>query len=187
MEGSERIEIWEPGKHLRIAHDRAAGAPPSVVDYFIEGRRGSTVMRLVHSGFGAGADFDEEFNTTRTAWPVFLQMMKHSVEGGIGAARNVSVFRFLSEAKDAAWAKLTQRVGRTVDGIVRHFDPAGCLCYEFPARHGAMLRIFCEKCSASTAITPTWLLYDATADEAEKVREQWASILNEIFGQPVAA
>jgi len=175
MEGTSRIEIWEPGRHLRKAHDRGEGAPPSVVDYFIEGRGGKTVLRLVQSGFGASASFDDEYNSTRQAWPVFLQMMKHSVERGIGSCRNVSVFQFLNVPKAEAWETLQRKLGGAADGIVRHFNPDGYLCYEFPAKDGAMLSVFCEKCSGNTMLTLTWLLYDATAEEAEKVREEWTS------------
>jgi uncharacterized protein YndB with AHSA1/START domain len=175
MEGAQRIGIWEPGRHLRIAQDRAEGAPPSAVDYFIEGRGGKTVLRLVHSGLGASANFDDEYNSTRHAWPLFLEMMKHSVERGIGSCRNVSVFQFLDVPREAAWDKLQQRLGGAVDGIVRHCNPDGYLCYEFPAKNGAMLSVFCEKCSGNTMLTVTWLLYDATAEEAEKVREEQTS------------
>jgi len=31
MEGSQRIEIWEPNQHLRVAQDRGEGIPPSMV------------------------------------------------------------------------------------------------------------------------------------------------------------
>jgi uncharacterized protein YndB with AHSA1/START domain len=187
MEGSSRIEIWEPAQHLRIAQDREEGPPPSMVDYILEGKGGTTVLRLVHSGFGSSASFDDEFNSTRQAWPVFLQMIKHSAERGIGSCRNVTVFRFLGVPREAAFEKLQQRIGGAVDGLVRHFNPDGYLCYEFPEKQGAMLSVFCEKCSGSAMLTLVWLLYDVTAEEAEKVREEWTGIVNELFGQHAAA
>jgi hypothetical protein len=187
MEGTERIEAWEPEQHLRLAHDRANGAPPSVVDYYIEGSGGSTVLRLVHSGFEATANFDDEFNSTHTAWPVFLQMMKHSVERGVAACRNVTVFRHMSVPREEAWAKLMGPAPvELMGGVVRHFNAAaGCCCLEFPERKGAMLGLFCEKCSGATILTSVWLLYDVPAEEAESWRARWSGVLDQIFGQAV--
>jgi uncharacterized protein YndB with AHSA1/START domain len=90
MEATSRIEVWEPNQQIRIVGDRPEGTPPSVVDYYIEGRGGKTVLRLVHSGFGDTANFDGEFESTGGAWPTFLKMMKHSVEQGVARCRNVN-------------------------------------------------------------------------------------------------
>lgn len=47
------IDIWEPERHLRIRfpHERAMHL---ATDYYLEGRGGGTVLRVVTSGFGAG-------------------------------------------------------------------------------------------------------------------------------------
>src|SRR5437764_4193503 len=47
MEATSRIEVWKPNEHVRFVGDRPEGAPPSVVDYYVEGRGGKTVMRMV--------------------------------------------------------------------------------------------------------------------------------------------
>jgi uncharacterized protein YndB with AHSA1/START domain len=208
--GKENIEIWEPGKHLRITHDRSEGAPPSVVDYLLEGRGGSTVLRLVHSGFGAAASFDNELESTRLAWPVFLKMMKHSVERGIAGCRNITVFRMLSESRDACVAKLMGPKGlcaegtldglnagdtfhlRAADGqelrgVVTHNNPAGYFCFELPQAGDRMLAIFCENCGGAAMLTTMWLLYDVTDDEAEQVRRRWSALVDGLFEQAVAA
>jgi uncharacterized protein YndB with AHSA1/START domain len=188
MEGSPRIEIWEPEKQLRTVSDRPAPAPPGVIDYLIEGKGGETVMRLVHSGFESTANFDDEYNSTRSAWPVFLQMLKHSAEMGVGSCRNVSVFRMLGEPRNTAWKKLMQRLGGPVDGLVRHFDSQGlCLCYEYPAKGGAMLGVFCENCGGSAMLSVVWLLYNVTEADAEAVRSEWTGILDGMFGQAASA
>jgi len=38
MEGSQNIAIWEPGRHLRLTQDRAAGKPPNVIEKIVEGK-----------------------------------------------------------------------------------------------------------------------------------------------------
>jgi uncharacterized protein YndB with AHSA1/START domain len=184
MEGTERIEIWEPNRRLRIAHDRREGAPPSVVDYHVEGHSGATVMRLVHSGFADTANFDDEFESTAAAWPVFLKMMKHSVERGVASCRNVTVFRMLEETQPSAWAKLMQE---PFGGVVRHQDGRGNCCFEFPERNHAMLSIFCEKCGGKGMLTMMWLLYGASEEEAAAVKEQWSAFADRLFGRQEVA
>ena len=62
MEFTEPIKVWEPEQHLRAGR----------VDYYIEGNGDTTILRLVQSGFGDDAKFDGEFESTGTAWPVFM-------------------------------------------------------------------------------------------------------------------
>src|SRR5258708_6360792 len=193
MEGSSRIDAWEPGRHLRVAQDRGEGQPPSVVDYFIETRDGATVMRLVQSGFGPDASFDNEFDSTIRAWPVFLRLLKYSAEQGIGAVRKVAIFRMLTEPRDAAWKKLTgphalcaqgsfvgarqgepfpvrTAAGELLDGRIGHFDPLGYCCLELDR---ALLGIFCEKCKETSMLTLYWVLSGVTEEKANQVKEQW--------------
>ena len=62
--GEHRIEILEPERHLRTtmpSMNQKDGKPAQLaVDFHLEGRGGRTALRLVHSGFGRGADWDEE-------------------------------------------------------------------------------------------------------------------------------
>jgi uncharacterized protein YndB with AHSA1/START domain len=85
------ITIWEPGSRFATVRERsrAYGAPPEegetvqriVIDYQIEPLAGGkTLLRLVHSGFGRGAGWDNEFESTRTGWPIFLRILKVGLE-----------------------------------------------------------------------------------------------------------
>jgi uncharacterized protein YndB with AHSA1/START domain len=179
MEASPRIEIWEPDRHLQTSSDRPAPAPPNVVDYFIEGSGGATTLRLVHSGFGESADFDGEYESTGGAWPVFLKLLKHSVEHGVKASRNVTLFRMLPDSAATAWEKLTPHL----TGVQRHFSPTShCSCFE--QEDGAMIGIFCESCGGAAMLTLMHLLYGVSTEKAEAVREHWSGILNQLFGEP---
>ena len=64
MEWKTIIEVWEPNRHLRLTENRdrvmsASGleevmeACRLVEDFYLETQGGKTVLRLVHSGFGA--------------------------------------------------------------------------------------------------------------------------------------
>src|ERR1051326_9152472 len=93
MEATSRIEVWEPERHLRLLDDHMGPDKPMFMDYFLEGRGGTTVLRFVHSGFGESADFDGEYEGTGEGWPVFFQMLKHSAERGVDSCRHVPPMR----------------------------------------------------------------------------------------------
>ncbi len=91
MEGGSTIAIYEPGRRFATTSERATpyGAEPQegepvqriMVDYQIEAiEGGKTRLRLVHSGFGRGAGWDNEIESTRTGWAIFVQVLKHGLE-----------------------------------------------------------------------------------------------------------
>jgi uncharacterized protein YndB with AHSA1/START domain len=70
-EGTGRIEVWEPNRRLVWSEDH--GGPTQImVDFEIEGSGGSTKLRMVNSGFGASANWDEQYEATKTGWTYFL-------------------------------------------------------------------------------------------------------------------
>ena len=184
MEFTTRIAIWEPERHLQTTSDRPEPAPPNVIDYFIEGRGGATVLRLAHSGFGASADFDAEYDSTGYGWAVFMKLLKHSAERGIDACRNVTIMRMVNDSPQGAFEKLmAQSAEELRGGVERHRSGKGHCAIEFPSRNGAMLSLFCDGCGGSTAVTVVWLLYDVPAQDAEGVREHWTAVLDRAFGR----
>jgi uncharacterized protein YndB with AHSA1/START domain len=89
MDWEAPIELWEPGHRLRTIDP-----PPSklAVDYFVDGRGGETVVRIVHSGFGADA-WDEEIDTLTSGWRSFLANLKLYLEQHRGEPRTMARFR----------------------------------------------------------------------------------------------
>jgi uncharacterized protein YndB with AHSA1/START domain len=95
FKGSSDIVIWDPPRHLRTVDRRDewqvsdADAPGAekhkspvklTLDYYLEGKDGKTVLRLVHSGFGRGAEWDEEFNSIKRGWGTMLLNLQKYVE-----------------------------------------------------------------------------------------------------------
>ena len=188
MEFTTHIAIWEPERHLQTTSERPEPAPPNVIDYFIEGRGGATVLRLVHSGFDASADFDSEYESTGHGWAIFMKLLKHSAEHGIDTCRNVTILRMVNDSAQGAFEKLMAQAAEEVHaGVERHRSGKGHCAIEFPSRHGAMLSLFCDGCGGATAVTVVWLLYDVPAEGAGAMRERWTALLDRAFGQPVAA
>jgi len=108
------------------------------------------------------AKFDGEFESTGTAWPIFMTMLKRSAEAGVGSCTNATTFRFLDIPLAEAWHRLIadkQFCDALVGGTIRHFHPRGCYCIDFANK---MLSVFAENCAGKTALTVTWLLYAQT-------------------------
>lgn len=89
------IEVFEPGRCLRTRYDspvpdERGGRLPLYVEFQLEGRGGSTRLRLVHSGFGADARFDHEYDGIRGGWPVELGSLKLYLERHAGKQRRAA-------------------------------------------------------------------------------------------------
>lgn len=59
----------------------------TVIDVRIERDGDETVVRLIHSGFGEGADLDEEYRGTNSGWLMALAVLKYYLEHYFGRAR----------------------------------------------------------------------------------------------------
>ena len=105
-EGESRIEVWEPNRALRV------GDAHSAVEYFITGKGEATVLRVVQSGFGADAAFDDYFDSAQGGWQYFLFNLKHYLERHAGQPRHmISVRRPMHGTREDAWPVLLQRIG----------------------------------------------------------------------------
>jgi uncharacterized protein YndB with AHSA1/START domain len=115
--GSSRIEVWDPPRRLRLVETRSAydaegrpvgGTPVRIaMDWEIEGRAGTTRLRLVHSGFGAGADWDDEVDSIRRGWKFELGGLAQYLAHHRGRDRSVAwVMRRSMGARAEVWARL---------------------------------------------------------------------------------
>jgi uncharacterized protein YndB with AHSA1/START domain len=84
------ITVWKPGKQVQTSDMTPAG--PVAVDYTIESRGGTTIVRLVHSGF-ADDTWEDELDNLNSGWAAFLALLKHYLERHRGEPRAVAVFR----------------------------------------------------------------------------------------------
>jgi uncharacterized protein YndB with AHSA1/START domain len=107
------ITLWEPGR--RLAH--AMGPAPLSVEYQIEGKDGQTTLRLVHSGIGDDAAWDEEFDSLTRGWTLFLRNLVHFLTRHPGKRARQVAFSFrTSLAREHAFTQLA-----------RDIDPSGSL------------------------------------------------------------
>jgi uncharacterized protein YndB with AHSA1/START domain len=93
MDGEQGIDIWEPGKHLRTSVQSEGMPVPFATDYYIEVRGDTTVLRLVNSGFGAGAEWDDMYFGMDGGWSYFLFNLRHYLERHAGRPRSLAFVR----------------------------------------------------------------------------------------------
>lgn len=121
MEGTGRIEVWEPNR--RIAWSEGSGEPtavPFLVDFHLEGKGGATKLRLVHSGFSASADWDEQYDSTRAGWTYFLFNLGFHLIHHPGRKRTmISARRRTTRPVAEVWRSLLRRAGVDASGIAR--------------------------------------------------------------------
>lgn len=123
-EGEEcQIEAWEPQQHLRTTWPGAHPADPAepvAVDYYLEGKGGGTTLRLVHTGFSADAEWDDEFDAHRRGWSFELRSLQHYLRHHRGRQRYmIKAQTPLTVPHDEAWARLTGRRGLAADGSLQ--------------------------------------------------------------------
>ncbi|MBM3810532.1 MAG: SRPBCC domain-containing protein [Acidimicrobiia bacterium] len=182
MEGESKISIWEPGHRFQTLEGPAES--PKTVDYILESKGGKTILRLVHSGFGAEANFDDEYEATYGGWLTFLAMLKHGLENHAGQpARNVTAFQFIAGKKAEAWKRLTEAIelqppaaelteqsryratlqGEVLTGIVVRYPKPGYLCLEVEGSRPGLLSLFVENCGGQCGVTVTRVVFGANA------------------------
>ncbi len=78
MSVEHEIEIYDSPKHVRHpSGNNGETKAPLYADWSIEARGGGkTTLRLVHSGFSVGADWDDEFESHARGWMLMLQNLR---------------------------------------------------------------------------------------------------------------
>lgn len=120
------IETWQPGERLTLVENRPAfdaqGAPlPTAatrmaMEFTLETDAGKTRLRIVHSGFGAGADWDDELDSVSAGWQFELRSLRHYLERHRGRDRIHAFAQRISSLSPAAiWSRLFGDDGLRLD------------------------------------------------------------------------
>ena len=118
------IEEWDPERRLVLVQERepphdadgraADGAAPArlVMDFNIETRHGRTRLTLVHSGFGHGAEWDDELEGVANGWHFELRSLAHYLAAQRGRDRHTGWAHTTVEADHAdVWRTLASADG----------------------------------------------------------------------------
>ena len=114
MTGDSTVTAWEPARHLAYRGDANPDGTFMAFEYLIEGRDGgTTVVRLVHSGF-LGDDWEAEYDALSKGNPMYLQKLATYVKYFTGKASTHNIFAPGPEvAEDKAWATFERALGLT--------------------------------------------------------------------------
>jgi uncharacterized protein YndB with AHSA1/START domain len=207
MEGASPISVWEPGKRLQTREEH--GPVLMTVDWHLEAKGGKTILRLVHSGFGADAAWDDQYDDTLRGWAVFVGNLQHYLERHRGSAvRQIMIPVPIEVTIDEAWTRLmgprgialdtaglrvgdryatTAATGDRLDGVVDLLAAPRVFGGTVTAWNDAMLRMEFQGCGPGK--TQCWfviLTYGMPDADVEAIRARWTALLTPLFG-PAAA
>src|SRR5262249_11372674 len=97
------------------------GRPPGVLEVTIETRGGSTVLRLVNSGFLEGADWQNEFDGVESGWIMALAVLRHYLANYFGPPRS----SFLAMRPAVFSTDQLLPLHRTTDGVAQWLATGG--------------------------------------------------------------
>lgn len=216
MEGTARIEAWDPGRHLRTVEERHL--PTLVaVDYYLEPIPGGTRLRIVHSGFGLEAEWDAEYDGTLRGWPVFLRTLKHLLERHRGKKATPAMVNLAVPVRPVeAWRRvtgpaglvaadsrrgfaagepfdLTTANGMRLSGLLEMYHPAE-EASEFGEAAGTLSELgdglfwlTVGEFGGTGLVSLMLVAYGRPADEVERLRERLESLLRSLFPEGAPA
>ena len=206
------IEVWNPEQHLGFADAGPPGpdgspGPRLMVDWFIGTESGQTIVRLVHSGFGPGAEWDDQIDGLTGGWAYFLWNLQLCATRHRGTRRDmVSTRPRVTMQRDAFWDALfttgfismdrdaavpsTCRItfgGRTFDATVETLDARSRLAARIPDLNDALLFIEVEGTKPADFHTGFWLsTYGLPADTVRDLQGSLDAAVAKLI-EPVAA
>lgn len=210
-QGTGAIEVWEPERRLRVRDQAPEGAAlsPLATDYLLAGRGGKTVLRVVSSGFGRGADWDEQYDSISRGWEVFLRALAYYFERHLGTPRQVAYAeaRFAG-ALDDAWSRLlgprglaregavdglreggdyrlTTADGDRLAGTVQVFNPPKDLAVTVAGWNDAHLWLEVTPEGGANVAKLTLSTYGVPQGVVRLVEQRWQAMLDQLF--PAAA
>lgn len=207
-EGDSRIDVWEPGKRLRLVNlssdEEPSSDSPVAVDYILEGRGGKTVLRVVHSGFGFGEPWDDYYDSISRGWQVFLRLLDYYLTRHRGAPRRVAYVEARFEGPPAVgWERflgprglaregsleglteggtyaLTAADGDVLAGTVQVFNPPKDLAVTVEAWNDAHLWVECAQGWAKLTLS-TW---GVPRERVEAIEKRWREMAAGLFPAP---
>lgn len=178
MAGEAKIEVWEPGKHLRTSFG------PQAVDYYIESNETGTILRLVQSGFSTDASFDDEYESSKGGWTNFLAMLRHSLERHPQTPATTISFTRPTGLSPADAYHALDATGEWTGGTPVVSQAPSYACFVQPALNDSMIAVFCEG-KAGAMVTMTAVLYGLSETRIAQLRERWTALFAQLFAQPV--
>lgn len=194
MEWTTHIKVWEPPTHVQFEDPADPSRPGAVsrVDYHLETRAGRTIVRLVHSGFDASADWDEQFTSTTNGWRYFLMNLRHYVERHHDTPRTmVWDRRQMSKPPSEVWASLFEAplLGGVLDATLEEVARGRHAWGRIPAFNDALLFVEFEGGPTATGgHVGVWIsTYGVPAAQTSALQTALTAALDRRLGAAVRA
>lgn len=208
-----KIDAWEEGRRLRLVEERPSfGAdgqqterPPVLLwlEYELStaGGGASTRLRLVHSGFGHGADWDDEVEATRAGWVFELRSLRHYLTRHPGTPRQLAwATRTTDVPPGEAWTRLTGGLltsslaaarpgdryesrtvfGEALSGEVLGHRP-GELYATVEPLHDGLFRMGAERLGGRTLVQAGFSLWGLGRGVGDRLRAETQGVVDELF------
>lgn len=113
--GEGTVTTWDPPRQFAYQSDKDDDGSFMAMEFLVEGRgRGSTAVRLVHSGFLGGDDWESEFEAMRKGDPLYLRSLGVYLTHFPGRTGTpISVWATPQPSEEAVWAGLKRGLGLT--------------------------------------------------------------------------
>lgn len=114
MESVAKVTKWEPPHRFEAeSEDLGPEAPPIATEWIVEARSGGTcIVRVVHSLFASGDDWDDQMTAWESGWPAFFRILRLYLAHFPG--RTGAAFQMMGTAPEPAaevWNALTGALG----------------------------------------------------------------------------
>lgn len=114
MDSIATLKEWDPPRRfLAKSQDLGPGAPPVASEWIVEARSGGTcTVRVVHSLFASGDEWDDQLESWESGWPEFFRLLRIYLTHFKGqTGRLVQVMTFAAEPASQAWTDFTSALG----------------------------------------------------------------------------
>ena len=175
------------------------------VDWHLQADGGKTLLRLVHSGFGHTADFDDEFEGTNHGWTFELSSLQNYLNHHQGETRRAFWLRRVTPLDGAAvWERFTGPGGLILSGDLgaqagEHFRLAlasgdaveGQVVDNAPPRvfagtaenhNRGLFRFGHETCARGRPEAHLWLsTWGLPAEQVDALEQRWSEAMDRAF------
>lgn len=171
--GEAPITAWEPGRRFEWTESR--GPIKLAVDFHLEARGGSTVVRLVQSGFGDGPEWDDEFHMVTGGWAYFMTHLKWYLERHRGIQRDlISLREKVTLPRDDVFARLVA-IANNLDATPFVNSPAsGQAGFTIASLNDAILFVEIEP-GQDSCRGGFWLSTYGLGEQLAQVRDQFTT------------
>ena len=204
-----RLDAVDPGKRVRWRDAPPEEQKPGgmVVEWTLTAEPGGTRLRLVHSGFGDGAEWDDQFDATERGWAFFLWHLDETLRHHRHEPRVIVWERRASTlSREALGARLFGPEGlalhpdRPRSGSTARVHLAGTRTFEiehvrfpthlwgkFPELNGAVLLVEMEPGRTGPVQTGFWLsTWGLDGRRLAEVKAGLRSMADAVFGPPAS-